>query len=84
MSYTKHNFEDGQVLTAAALNAMDGQIAENESIAQGKYTKPSGGIPKTDLVSAVQTSLGRADKLTDEYINNLIDAKLGVIENGTY
>lgn len=27
----------------------------------GKYTKPSGGIPKTDLASAVQTSLGLAD-----------------------
>ena len=26
-----------------------------------KYAKPSGGIPKTDLASAVQTSLGKAD-----------------------
>ena len=26
-----------------------------------KYNKPSGGIPKTDLASAVQTSLGKAD-----------------------
>lgn len=26
-----------------------------------KYTKPSGGIPKTDLANAVQTSLGKAD-----------------------
>lgn len=26
-----------------------------------KYQKPSGGIPKTDLASAVQTSLGKAD-----------------------
>lgn len=26
-----------------------------------KYSKPSGGIPKTDLASAVQTSLGKAD-----------------------
>ena len=26
-----------------------------------KYTKPSGGIPKTDLASAVQTSLNNAD-----------------------
>lgn len=26
-----------------------------------KYSKPSSGIPKTDLASAVQTSLGRAD-----------------------
>ena len=27
----------------------------------GTYSKPSGGIPKTDLESAVQTSLGKAD-----------------------
>ena len=27
----------------------------------GKYSKPSTGIPKTDLASAVQTSLGKAD-----------------------
>lgn len=27
----------------------------------GKYSKPSGGIPSTDLASAVQTSLGKAD-----------------------
>lgn len=26
-----------------------------------KYTKPSGGIPKSDLTAAVQTSLGKAD-----------------------
>ena len=29
--------------------------------AKGTYSKPSGGIPKTDLSSAVQTSLGKAD-----------------------
>lgn len=27
----------------------------------GTYSKPSGGIPETDLASAVQTSLGKAD-----------------------
>ena len=27
----------------------------------GTYSKPSGGIPKTDLASDVQTSLGKAD-----------------------
>lgn len=27
----------------------------------GTYTKPNGGIPKTDLTSDVQTSLGKAD-----------------------
>ena len=32
-----------------------------EAQVNAKYTKPSTGIPKTDLASAVQTSLGKAD-----------------------
>lgn len=32
-----------------------------------KYTKPSSGIPKTDLASAVQTSLGKADSALQEH-----------------
>ncbi len=31
------------------------------NVSVGTYSKPSGGIPKTDLASAVQTSLGKAD-----------------------
>ena len=31
------------------------------SLTSGTYSKPSGGIPKTDLASAVQTSLEKAD-----------------------
>lgn len=50
----------------------------------GTYTKPSTGIPKSDLASDVQTSLSRADTLTDTYINSLIDTAVGVIENGSY
>lgn len=44
--------------TAEAQDLIDG--AQDTAIA-AKYTKPSGGIPKTDLASAVQTSLGKAD-----------------------
>ena len=33
----------------------------------GKYTKPNGGIPKTDLESAVQNSLGKADTALQEH-----------------
>ena len=39
---------------------INGYEALKNSIA-AKYTKPEGGIPKTDLASAVQTSLGKAD-----------------------
>ena len=34
---------------------------------EGKYTKPSDGIPKTDLASDVQTSLGKADTALQEH-----------------
>ena len=33
----------------------------------GLYTKPSGGIPKSDLSSEVQTSLGKADSALQEH-----------------
>lgn len=46
----------------AALNQRvsdaEGQISGLET---SKYEKPAGGIPKSDLASAVQTSLGKAD-----------------------
>lgn len=35
--------------------------ASNKTTWNAKYDKPSGGIPKTDLDSSVQTSLGKAD-----------------------
>lgn len=36
-------------------------VSQDAFDAKGTYSKPSGGIPKTDLASAVQTSLGLAD-----------------------
>ena len=38
-----------------------GKVQDIFAYADAKYSKPSGGIPKTDLASAVQTSLGKAD-----------------------
>lgn len=35
--------------------------SEVDAALLGKYSLPSGGIPKTDLSSSVQTSLGKAD-----------------------
>lgn len=63
---------------------MDGVIPNLETGLNSKYAKPTSGIPASDLAAAVQTALTRADTLTDDYINNLIDTKLGVIENGDY
>ena len=42
-------------------SAASGITATDITNWNGKYAKPSGGIPKTDLASAVQTSLGLAD-----------------------
>lgn len=61
MSYAKQNFKSGDVLRASQLNAMDNQIALNETNVNLKYQKPSTGIPKTDLASGVQSSLNKAD-----------------------
>lgn len=55
------------------------------SALNGKYSKPSDGIPKTDLASAVQTSLGKADtalqSVPSNYVTNTTyaaDNKYGV------
>lgn len=44
--------------TASQFLKADGSV---DSTSYGTYSKPSGGIPKTDLASTVQTSLGKAD-----------------------
>lgn len=44
--------------TSSQFLKADGSV---DSTSYGTYSKPSGGIPKTDLASAVQTSLGKAD-----------------------
>ena len=63
----------------------------------GKYTKPSDGIPKTDLASAVQTSLEKADtalqSYTEQYKGTVTKVKIngsekspdsnGVVDLGT-
>ncbi|MBQ0113053.1 MAG: hypothetical protein KBT03_07985 [Bacteroidales bacterium] len=52
---------------------------------KNKYTKPSGGIPKTDLASSVQTSLGNADtsvKKIDELNSALNDLSYGDTHGG--
>ena len=91
------NDADGYLVDASGVKVFSGLMLDafinvlmNETIQNlqtsidGKYAKPTSGIPAADLAAAVQTALTRADTLTDDYINNLIDTKLGVIENGDY
>ena len=48
----------------------------------GTYSKPSGGIPKTDLASAVQTSLGKADTALQSYTEQYKGTITGIKMNG--
>lgn len=48
-------------LSATSENPVQNKAIKAALDGKGTYSKPSGGIPKTDLASAVQTSLGKAD-----------------------
>lgn len=48
-------------------------------LANGKYTKPTNGIPKTDLDSSVQTSLGKADTALQSAPVSSVNNKTGAI-----
>ena len=52
-------------------NTLRSRIAE-------KYEKPSGGIPKTDMSAAVQTSLDKADTVTLKVSKSAFDSLLGL------
>lgn len=52
------------VTVDASLSTTSTNPVQNKAVAAGinaKYTKPTTGIPKSDLASSVQTSLGKAD-----------------------
>ena len=49
----------------------------------GTYSKPSSGIPKSDLASDVQTSLGKADTALQSYTEQYKGTITGVSANGT-
>ena len=60
--------------TAAAQDVIDNGLSDRVSAIEGKeagwngkYVKPTGGIPKADLAAAVQTSLGKADTALQQH-----------------
>lgn len=53
-------------LNSGATAALIAQITDNQAEIGKKYTKPSTGIPASDLASAIQTSLGKADTALQE------------------
>lgn len=48
----------------------------------GTYSKPSGGIPASDLASAVQTSLGKADTALQSAPVTSVNSKTGAVVLG--
>lgn len=68
--------EDSQKLDSI-IASIEQQIA-----AKGTYTKPNGGIPKSDLASAVQTSLGKADTALQSYTEQYKGTVTGIKMNG--
>ena len=61
--YTKS--ETDNLVNAETTRATNAESALNTSI-ESKYEKPSGGIPKSDLASSVQSSLDKADTALQE------------------
>lgn len=49
-----------------------------QTVIDGKYVKPSGGIPATDLATAVQTSLGKADTAYQKPSGGIPDTDLAL------
>lgn len=48
-------------LSSTSENPVQNKVIKSALDGKGTYSKPSGGIPKSDLASEVQTSLGKAD-----------------------
>ena len=49
-------------LSDSSTNPVQNKVVKKALDGKGTYSKPSGGIPKSDLAAAVQDSLGKADK----------------------
>lgn len=69
-----------QTAPVTSVNGKTGDVTLNASdVGAGTYSKPSGGIPKTDLASAVQTSLGKADTALQSAPVSSVDGKTGTV-----
>lgn len=54
-------------LSTTSTNPVQNKVITAELNKKGTYTKPSGGIPKSELASDVQESLGKADTALQSY-----------------
>ena len=54
-------------LSTTSENPVQNKVITQELSKKGTYSKPTSGIPKTDLSNEVQTSLGKADTALQEH-----------------
>lgn len=64
-------------VNSGVTSATVSQVATNTTNIAAKYTKPSGGIPKTDLAQGVQDSLGLADSALQSINSSDVTTALG-------
>lgn len=65
--------------TIAIVGAVDVYVDASTRISNDFYTKPTDGIPKSDLAQAVQTSLGKADTALQSAPVTSVNGKTGVV-----
>lgn len=64
-------------VNSGVTSATVSQVATNTTNIAAKYTKPSGGIPKSDLAQGVQDSLGLADSALQSISSSDVTTALG-------
>lgn len=92
-SITFDNLPDKYLIPVQSVNGQTGDVVlDAEAVGAlpddttaadlGAYVKPSGGIPASDLASAVQTSLGKADEIDNIAKSN--KAEVILMNNGRF
>lgn len=68
----------------SSVNGQSGAVTglATTSEVNAKYTKPSDGIPKSDLADGVQTSLGKADTALQKAPVTSVNGKTGAVQLG--
>lgn len=54
-------------------------VLDADDVGAGTYSKPTGGIPKTDMATAVQTSLGKADTALQTAPVSSVNSRTGAV-----
>jgi hypothetical protein len=69
-------------LSTTSENPVQNKVISSALAEKGTYSKPSGGIPKSDLASSVQASLGKADTALQVAPVASVNGRTGVVVLG--